>query len=116
MSNPIITNFTQVQQLGSNGSYLLLVDGANFDGSTSFGIRDTSNPQVIWNPSTQHGQILNGGTRAEVSSTPSVPGGGLLPTSGELLLSAFGSNGISPTNSTLSKPFVYQGPFQFSHP
>jgi hypothetical protein len=113
MSGPIITNFTNVQQISSNGSYLILVEGQNFDASTLFSIVDVLNPQVVWNPSNQPGLVLNNGTRAELNSTPSMPGGHL-PSSGELQLVAFGSHTISNTNSTLRKPFVYQGSMQFS--
>jgi hypothetical protein len=113
MSGPIITNFTNVQQITSNGSYLILVEGENFDSSTYFSIVDVMNPQVVWDPSNQPGRVLNNGTRAELNSTPSMPGGHL-PSSGELQVVAFGTRAITPANSSLTKPFVYQGSMQFS--
>jgi hypothetical protein len=114
MSGPIITNFTNFNQLGGNGSYLLLIDGQNFNASTTFSMVDLANPQVAWHPASQHGQILNNGTRAEITATPSVPNGGPLPSSGDLRLMAVISGTITPTNSGVTKPFVYTGTFQAS--
>jgi hypothetical protein len=109
MSGPIITNFLQVMTGANNGSYELLIEGQNFNAATHFSITDVANPHVVWNPSNQPGQVFANGGRAQISSTPSVPTGGPLPTSGELRLGAFVFGAITPTMFIFTKPFVYQG-------
>jgi hypothetical protein len=114
MPDTIISDWTPDNTTPSHPVFNML--GTDFDPSTThFCIDDVTfngNPVPIWDPedsAPEANSVPNNGSQGTITSAPSMPGGGALPTTGDLRISAYDFSTITPTKHGLTKPFIYTG-------